>query len=85
MFDDKDLQVGDECILMNKETSNSFGTARITSVVRRTLGTLTDDDWRGHDRYSSDEEMYATFRKYYGEKVNEDSEVKILMFDFKRQ
>ena len=85
LFDDKDLQKGDELIFINKETEVQFGTATITSLKTRTLGSLTDDDWMGHEKYSSDEEMYASYREYYGDKVDENSEVKILTFDFTKE
>ncbi len=83
LFDDKDLQVGDEVAFYNKETGEQFGTACITVLTIRTLGTLTEADWEGHERYASEEEMYENFRKYYGPQVNPDTEVKILTFDFK--
>lgn len=82
LFDDKDLQESDELIFINKETGEQFGTATITSLKRKALGSLVDNDWVGHERYASDEEMYASYRKYYGDKVDEHSEVKILTFDF---
>lgn len=82
LFDDKDLQIGDELEFINKDTGETFGTATITSLYVKTLGTLEDKDWEGHERFLSDEEMYETYRSYYGDKVNEDSEVKILSFSF---
>lgn len=83
LFDDKDLQVGDELICLNYETEEEFGTAKITDVKIRTLGTLTDEDWVGHEKFENDEEMYRTYKKYYGDKVDSDSQVKIVYFDFK--
>jgi hypothetical protein len=83
LFDDKDLQVGDELIFINKDTLEEFGMAKITSLKVKTLGTLSDEDWVGHERFASKEDMYAHYRQYYGDKVNRDSEVKILTFDFK--
>ena len=44
LFDDKDLQKGDELIFINKETGKEFGTATITSLKIKTLGSLTDAD-----------------------------------------
>lgn len=82
LFDDKDLQAGDVVQMLNKETSTPFGTAILDTVFLRTLGTLTDSDWGGHERYNSDEEMYMTYRSYYGDKVGPDSEVKIISFTF---
>lgn len=82
LFDDKDLSQGDELIFINKETGKSFGTARVTSMCCKTLGRLEEKDWEGHERFSSDEEMYSTYRQHYGYKDGPDSEVKIISFDF---
>lgn len=82
LFDDKNLQVGDELSFINKETGEIFGTAIITSLEIKTLGTLTDEDWKGHERYASEEAMYASFRAYYGDTVGPDTEVKMLKFVF---
>ncbi len=84
LFDDKDLKVGDALAFLNKATLERFGTAVITSLYSKTLGTLTDEDWAGHERFPSEKEMYDTYRKYYGDNVDRDSEVKILTFDFKK-
>ncbi|MEZ4200695.1 MAG: ASCH domain-containing protein [Candidatus Paceibacterota bacterium] len=83
LFDDKDLQGGDELIFVNKETGKAFGTATIINLYTKTLGTLEDKDWEGHERFASEEEMYATYRTYYGDKVNSNSEVKVITFVFK--
>lgn len=83
LFDDKNLQEKDELVFVDKETSEKFGTAIITSLKVKTLCTLVDGDWVGHEKFANEEEMYATYKKYYGDKVNPDSEVKILSFDFK--
>ena len=82
LFDDKNLQVGDDLVFINKETMEEFGKAKITSLKIKTLGTLTDDDWLGHERFKNDEEMYETYKRYYGDKVDENSEVKILTSNF---
>ena len=82
LYDDKDLQKHDQLLFLNKATLEEFGTATITSLYTKTLGTLTNDDWEGHERFKSEEEMYATYRSYYGDSVNEYTEVKILSFAF---
>lgn len=82
LFDDKDLQVGDVITFVNKETLQQFGSAKLTEIRTKTLGTLTDDDWIGHEKFSSDEEMYRTYRGYYGDSVDENTEVKIITFQF---
>jgi hypothetical protein len=83
LFDDKDLQENDALVFVNKETGENFGTAIITSLRIKTLGTLVSNDWDGHETFASEEEMYATYKTYYGDKVGPDSEVKIINFDFK--
>lgn len=84
LFDDKDLREGNELVFINKETGEAFGTATITSLKIKTLGTLTSDDWMGHEKFSSENEMYAKYRTYYPDKtVDQNIEVKILTFDFK--
>lgn len=82
LFDDKDLRIGDELVFVNKETGEEFGKAKITSMKVKTLGTLTEEDWEGHEKYASEDEMYQHYRMYYGDKVNKDSELKILDFAF---
>lgn len=80
LFDDKDLQEGDEIVLINKDTLEPFGKALITSVRERKLGALQDADFEGHGRYESEEKMYEDFKKYYGDKVTPDSVLKIIRF-----
>jgi hypothetical protein len=82
LFDDKDLQIDDELEFLNKETGESIGNAKITNLIVKTLGALTEEDWTGHERYSSEEEMYQTYRQYYGDKVTPESELKIIDFKF---
>ncbi len=82
LFDDKDLTVGDELTFINKQTLESFGTGEITQLYTKTLGTLEESDWIGHERFASEEVMYETYRKYYGDKVSPDTEVKIIHFTF---
>ncbi len=80
LFDDKDLQEDDEIVFLSKETNEKIGTAIVTSLHKKTLGSLAEADWIGHERFSSEEEMYQTFRKYYGDQIKPDTEVKILTF-----
>jgi hypothetical protein len=82
LFDDKDIQVGDIIDDFNKDNGDQFGVVTITEVKVKTLGTLEESDWEGHDRYESDEAMYAEFRQYYGDSVGPDTEVKLISFSF---
>ncbi len=83
LFDDKDLEEGDEINFVNKETLESFGKGYIKELKIKSLGTLVEGDWEGHERFASEEEMYETYKSYYGDKVGPDSELKIIDFSFK--
>ena len=78
LFDDKDLKVGDKLNFINKETGEEFAKAEITSVSEEELGKITN--FEGHEKYKDQEEMLKSYRKYYGEKVNLDSVVKMIKF-----
>ena len=81
LFDDKDFQEGDLLELINKETLEVFAKAKIVSVKEKALGDLTDENWEGHDKFNSDEEMYSIFSKYYNKKITPNDKVKIIIFE----
>jgi hypothetical protein len=81
LFDDKDLKEGDELSLLNWETKEEFARAIITKVEEKKLKDLEESDFEGHEKFESEEKMYETYRKYYGDKVTPDTIVK--MVDFK--
>jgi len=80
LFDDKDLQEGDELELVNRETGEVFARARITSVRVKKLGETTEVDGEGHEKYESQEQMLQMMRRYYVEPVTLETEVKIIKF-----
>jgi hypothetical protein len=82
LFDDKDLTVGDELQFINKESGICFGGGTITHLYTKTLGTLDEADWLGHERFASAQVMYETYRDFYGDRVKPDTEVKIIRFTF---
>jgi hypothetical protein len=82
LFDDKNLQVRDIIELMNKATLQPFGRAVISEMVEKPLKALDDADWEGHERFPSEEAMYAKYREYYPRReVGPDTPVKILHFE----
>jgi hypothetical protein len=81
LFDDKDLSVGDDVSFVVYETGQEFARAKLTNVRETTFGQLTPDDWQGHDKYSSEIEMYKIFSHYYNRPVNKNSPVKVIKFD----
>lgn len=80
LFDDKDLQVGDEVSFLVKETLEEFAKARLIEVKENIFGNLTADDFAGHEKYSSPVEMYQTFSEFYQREVDKNSPVKIIKF-----
>lgn len=82
LFDDKDLSIGDQVSFVAWENSQEFVRVEIIFVKETTFDALTEMDWEGHETFSSDEEMYKTYEKYYNRKVDKNSVVKIIKFRF---
>lgn len=82
LFDDKNLQEGDELEFVNKETGEAFAHATIVSVREKRLGDITPEDEvaDGHERYESDEDRLKAYRGYYGDEVTPDSMVKMVKY-----
>ncbi len=80
IFDDKGLSLGDELILINRDTKEEFANAKIVSVYEKKLKDMDDADYDGHERFVSNEKMIETYIGYYGDKVTGDSLVKIIKF-----
>lgn len=80
LFDDKDLQKGDELILINKETGEEFAKATILNTREKKLKDLEESDFEGHEKFESEEKMYEAYKSYYGDKVSSDTVVKIVNF-----
>ncbi len=80
LFDDKDLRAGDSLSLIDNG-GREFRRALIASVREKRLGEIVDADFKGHERFSSEADMYDTYRRYYGDKVGPDTVVKIIAFE----
>ncbi|MDD4995533.1 MAG: ASCH domain-containing protein [Patescibacteria group bacterium] len=85
LFDDKDLKVGDKVELLYWETKEKFADAEIIEVCEKRLKEIEEKDFEGHERFASKEKMLETYRKYYGNKVNWDTVVKIIKFKLLRK
>lgn len=87
LFDDKDLAVNDEVLLIDKVEVNDpntwrvIGMATIDAVHERRLADVTDEEM-GSEDFSSQEEMLAAYRHYYGPNVSLATPVKIIQFHF---
>ncbi|PIR58090.1 MAG: hypothetical protein COU71_00535 [Parcubacteria group bacterium CG10_big_fil_rev_8_21_14_0_10_38_31] len=80
LFDDKDLQTGDKVELINWNSKEKFGEAELIKAMEKKMGDLEEADFDGHERFESNEEMYKTYRKYYGDSVGAETLVKIIKF-----
>lgn len=80
LFDDKNLTTGDVVDFINWDTGEKFAEAKLTDVYEKTLSTIADADWIGHEKFASEEEMYTTYKTYYGYRVGPDTVVKIIHF-----
>lgn len=83
LFDDKNLIVGDDIELREFVTKKRFAEAKIIKVVEKRFGDLRIDDKEGHEKFSSDFQMYRTYTEYYHHSVNPDTLVKIIWFELK--
>lgn len=83
LFDDKNLQKGDKLVLITRNGNEivNFAIAEITEVYLKTLETLDDKDFIGHEPVANLLDYYSNF---YREKVNWESEVKVVRFRVER-
>ena len=90
LFDDKDLSVNDQVLLVDKvnpsepKTWQNMGVATIDKVIQKRLEDMTETDMNGHEGYTSKEEMLQTYRRYYGPEVTWQTPVKIVHFKFSK-
>lgn len=81
LFDDKDLQSGDDVIFVIWETNIPFANAKLIEVYEKQLGELDVVDKDGHEEFSDTEEMLRTYSKYYMTKVTLQTPLKIIKFE----
>ncbi len=84
LFDEKNLQVGDELELLNWATGEKFGEAKVLSVRQKTLGTIKPEDYAGHEHYQNDALMYLHYQQMYGDAVGPETPVKVVRFKFQK-
>jgi ribonuclease HI len=88
LFDDKDLSVDDTIKVIDKVDSDDskswkvIGQGKVTEVIEKKLGDVTEQDMKGHEAFNSREQMLGTYKNYYGERVSFETPVKIVFFQF---
>ncbi|MEI6379035.1 MAG: ASCH domain-containing protein [Candidatus Falkowbacteria bacterium] len=83
LFDDKDLQVGDELELIESAGSQLIARASITAVAEKPLGEVTEDEM-AENGYRDHAHVLEFNRQLYGASVTEDTLVKIITFEIKK-
>ncbi|HLD56905.1 MAG TPA: ASCH domain-containing protein [archaeon] len=77
--DKKNIVVGDRLSLCYNNESK-FAQAEVIQVRETTFGDLTKEDKEGHEKFSSDKEMYETYSGYYKIDVTTKTNVKVIKF-----
>lgn len=77
LCDDKDLKEGDLLEFLVSDTKEKFAEATILKLTEKTFSNLTTEDWDGHEKFSSDQEMYETYTRYYSQDVTPQTTLKM--------
>lgn len=85
LFDDKDLKSGNLLNFRVWETGKDFAKATIIEVKEKKLEEIKEDDYDGHEKFKNQEDMLNHYKKYYGDKVNLNTIVKIIKFSLKNK
>lgn len=80
LFDDKDIQTGEDLEFINSDTGEVFSRAVTTNVFEKKLSELNEIDFEGHEKWDNQEEMLKSLKGYYGDRVNLDTLVKVIQF-----
>ena len=80
LFDDKNISVGDTISFLIWETGEKFAKVEVISIKEIPFSELTEEDWKGHEKFSSEQEMFETYSKYYNRQIDKDTFLKIIKF-----
>lgn len=80
LFDDKDLKKGDIFRVINSDTGEDAGKALIEEVKVKPLGQVNGTDFNGHEKYKNQADMFEHYKKYYGDKMDLGTMVKMVKF-----
>jgi hypothetical protein len=84
LFDDQDFKEGDVVDFYDNASNKLFATAKLTRVVEKTIGGITDEDEVGHEKFDSEEDMYQKYERYYGREVGPETPIKVIWFELIR-
>ncbi len=81
LWDDKHLTQGDIVEFGNSETREVFAKAELKRVIEKPFKDLKEGEKEGHEKYTSEEELFEKFEKYYGKLVDKNTIFKIIWFE----
>lgn len=77
--EEKGIIAGDELSLCYND-GEEFAKAKVLSTKETAFKDLTKEDKEGHERFSSDDEMYNTYSGYYNIKITPKTRLKVIKF-----
>ncbi len=80
LFDDKDLQVGDEMEFLNSDTGRKFAQATILEMSMKPISQITTTDREGHDLVGEGQQLIKHYETLYKKSISPDDEIKIIKF-----
>ena len=85
------VEINEEELEINEEVEQNlsqyrniaiFGVdSRANDLGKGNRSDLDETDMKGHEKFESKEEMYATYSKYYNKTIDENTLVKIIKFE----
>jgi len=76
---DYHVHVGDVLVLCHND-GREFGRAQVRWMKETIFGELTAEDKQGHEQFSSDEELYVTYSRYYKTQITPQTRVFVVKF-----
>lgn len=78
--DDKNLSAGDTIEAVEAVTRKPFCKIELLSVRTTTFGKLSEDDWKGHEKFPTKQAMYDQYTKNYGFAIGPETPLKVIKF-----
>ena len=75
----KNISKEDVCEFLNSKDNKKFAEAKIVNVSKKKFKDIIPSEWK-HERFTTRQEMYKTYEKYYKKPVNENTDIYIYEF-----
>jgi len=77
--DEKNITV-DDILSLCYNNGREFARASVIWVKETRFKDFTEEDKEGHEKFSSDADMYSTYSRYYKIEVTPDTRVKVIKY-----